>query len=156
MALVYWGIFHSPNPLGPFRCRNGPHRPTAHTEARSTTGRFAFLRHPMSSGVRGDHLLGHQEPKKVGLSRERGIKRSAVSIYAAKALCRPQPSEATFAATDDQHNLKIPLAQTKQTAIFGLEKFFEKTVLGVPRNRRDSGKVAEGSTTTARGSMTRR
>ncbi|MEN5057827.1 hypothetical protein [Sphingobacterium kitahiroshimense] len=79
-----------------------------------------------------------------------------MSIYAAKALYRPQPSEATFAATDDQHNRIIPLTQTKQTAIFGLEKFFEKTVLGVPRNRRNSGKVAEASTITGLGSMMRK
>ncbi|WP_379020912.1 hypothetical protein [Parapedobacter deserti] len=46
--------------MGPFRRRNMPHEATAHTEAHSVTGRFAFLR-PMSSGVRGDHLLGHQE-----------------------------------------------------------------------------------------------
>lgn len=59
---------------------------------------------------------------------------------------RPQPSEATFAATDNQHNRKIPLAQSADNIIFGMEKFFEKTVLGVPRNRRDNEKVAEGST----------
>lgn len=26
MALVNWGIFHSPNLLGPFQCWNGPHK----------------------------------------------------------------------------------------------------------------------------------
>ncbi len=54
-----------------------------------------------------------------------------MSIYAAKALYRPDPSEATFAVTDDQPNHKIPLAQSKQTVIFGLEKFFEKTAFGI-------------------------
>ncbi|TJY66713.1 hypothetical protein FAZ19_07280 [Sphingobacterium alkalisoli] len=87
-----------------------PHRSTAITEAHSITGR-PTCRRPMSSGVRGDHLLGHQEQQKDGLSRERGIKRSAVSIYAAKALYRPKPSEATFAVTDDQPNHKMPFAK---------------------------------------------
>ena len=110
----------------------------------------------MSSGVRGDLLLGHPEQEKDGLSRDRGIKRNVVSIYAAKALYRPHPSEATFAVTDDLSNRKIPLAQSKQTAIFGSVKFFEKTVLGVPRNRRNSGKVAEGSMITGQDSTMRR
>ncbi|MEJ5092830.1 hypothetical protein [Sphingobacterium faecium] len=42
-----------------------------------------------------------------------------MSIYAAKALYRAKPSEATFAETDEQTNRKIPLAETNQTAIFG-------------------------------------
>ena len=74
-----------------------------------------------------------------------------MTIYAAKALYRPNPSEATFAVTDDLSNRKIPLAQSAENIIFGLEKFFEKTGLGVPRNWRNSGKVAEGSTITELG-----
>lgn len=74
-------------------------------------------------------------------------------IYAAKALYRPDPSEATFAATDDQPNHKIPLAQSAENIIFRLEKFFEKTAFGVPQNRVNSGKVAEGNMITGRGSM---
>lgn len=132
-----------------------PRETTARTEAHSVTGRSALLRRTMSSGVRGDHLLGHREQEKDGLSRERGIKRNEMSIYAAKALYRPDPSEATFAVTDDQPNHKIPLAQSAENIIFGLEKFFEKTGPGVPRNRRNSGKVAEGSTIMVRDFMIR-
>lgn len=114
----YGGIFHSPNPWDPSGVGTGRAEPTAHTEAHSVTGRFSFLC-PVSSGVRGDHLLGHPEQEKDGLSSERGIKRRAASIYAAKALYRPDTSEATFAVTDEQANRKIPLAETNQTAIFG-------------------------------------
>jgi hypothetical protein len=142
-------------PWDPSGVGTGRTKPIAHTEAHSVTGRSAFLR-PVSSGVRGDHLLGHQEQQKDGLSRDRGIKRNEMSIYAAKALYRPDPSEATFAVTDDLSNRKIPLAQSAENIIFGLEKFFEKTGLGVPRNRRNSEKVAEGSTITGLGFMTRR
>ncbi len=79
-----------------------------------------------------------------------------MSIYAAKALYRPNPSEATFAATDDQPNHKIPFAQSAENIIFGLEKFFEKTAFGVPASSGDSGKVAEGSTITGPGSTMRK
>ncbi|WP_238387343.1 hypothetical protein [Sphingobacterium olei] len=37
-----------------------------------------------------------------------------------------------------------------------MEKFFETTAFGVPASSGDSGKVAEGSTITVLGSMTRR
>ena len=126
MAFVHWGIFHSPNPLGPFRCWNGPHNPTAHTEAHSVTGRFAFLRRTMSSGVRGDHLLGHPEQEKDGLSRDRGIKRNEMSIYAAKALYRPDPSEATFAVTDDQPNHKYRLYNPNKLLSLGWKSSLRK------------------------------
>ncbi|MDR2275475.1 MAG: hypothetical protein LBF27_31505 [Sphingobacterium sp.] len=69
--------------------RTGHTKSTAQTKAHSIAGRPS-CRRPMSSGVRGDLLLGHQEREKVGLSRERGIKRNAMSIYAAKALHRPK------------------------------------------------------------------
>lgn len=77
-----------------------------------------------------------------------------MSIYAAKALYRPDPSKATFAVTDDLSNRKIPLAQSPENIIFGSGKFFEKTGLGVPASSGNSGKVAEGNTITGLGSMT--
>lgn len=46
--------------------------------------------------------------------------------------------------------------KSAENIIFGLEKFFEKNGLGVPRNRRNSGKVAEGSTITVLGSTMQR
>lgn len=42
------------------------------------------------------------------------------------------------------------LSGTKQTVIFGLEKFFEETAFGVPGSSGNRGKVAEGSKTTER------
>ena len=59
MALVNWGIFHS-------SVGTGRTKPTALTEAHSVTGRFAFLRRPMLSGVWGSSSV---RPPRAGEGR---------------------------------------------------------------------------------------
>ncbi|MFC3198169.1 hypothetical protein ACFOET_11155 [Parapedobacter deserti] len=107
MARVHWGIFQSPNPFGAPPLIDVPHMAIPQTGARPSAAGAAFpasMHTEKQAHFRRCLPLSHPEREKGGLSRDRGIKRSAASIYAAKALyC---PSFESYLCCDGRLTLK--------------------------------------------------